>query len=181
VKDRTTDQRVTEAFTFRRVRKTYLALVEGVPADAEGEVDAPLGRDPEGATALHMGVRPDGAPSRSRWKVLRSFARHALLELEPKTGRTHQLRVHMAHVGHPIVCDHLYGDVRPLWRSMVDPRVPAGDDAVILDRLALHAHRLELSHPRTGEPLCLESPLPEDLSRAVAELERLGAPRRVPA
>jgi 23S rRNA pseudouridine1911/1915/1917 synthase len=181
VKDRTTDARVTEAFTFRRVRKTYLALVEGIPAQAEGEVDAPLGRDPEGATALHMAVRPDGAPSRSRWKVIRAFARHALVELEPKTGRTHQLRVHMAHVGHPIACDHLYGDVRPLWRSSVDPRVSAEDDAVVLDRLALHAHRLELLHPRTGEPLRLESPLPDDLRRAIAELERLPAPRRVRA
>jgi 23S rRNA pseudouridine1911/1915/1917 synthase len=180
VKDRTTDARVTEAFTFRRVKKTYLALVEGIP-EAEGEVDAPLDRDPEGATRLHMGVRSGGAPSRSRWSVLRPFARHALVELEPMTGRTHQLRVHMAHVGHPIVCDHLYGDVRPLYRSSVDPRVPEAEDALVLDRLALHAHRLELLHPRTGAPLVLESPLPPDLRRAVEELARLRAPWKVRA
>jgi 23S rRNA pseudouridine1911/1915/1917 synthase len=181
VKDRRTDQLVTEAFTLRRVRKTYLALVEGVPEAAEGEVDAPIGPAPDGATALHMGVRPDGAPSRSRWRVVRAFRDHALLALEPKTGRTHQLRVHMAHLGHPILCDHLYGDPRPVWRSSVDPSIPLEDDAIVLQRLALHSHRLELSHPITGGPLAIESPLPPDLVAAIEELASLPRPARLRA
>jgi 23S rRNA pseudouridine1911/1915/1917 synthase len=168
VKNRRVDAAVTELFTRRRVRKTYLALVDGVPAAAEGEVDAPLARDPEGDTILHMAVAPGGLPSRTRWRVREAFARHALLEVSPLTGRTHQIRVHLAHVGHPVVCDHLYGDFRPLWPRAVP--APVEDAAPLLGRLALHAHRLELAHPTTGVPLVLVSPLPPDLAAAVEAL-----------
>ncbi|MHC5012224.1 MAG: RluA family pseudouridine synthase [Planctomycetota bacterium] len=167
VKDRRTDALVTHAFARRRVDKTYLALVEGVPRPAEGVVDVPLAQDPQGDTILHMRVDPEGQQARSRYRVVRSFARHALVELKPLTGRTHQLRVHMAHLGHPILCDHLYGDLRPVLRSNEDPSVPPCEDRVVLGRLALHAHRLELDHPVTGAPLRLESPMPADLQAAV--------------
>jgi 23S rRNA pseudouridine1911/1915/1917 synthase len=168
VKNRRVDAAVTELFTRRRVQKTYLALVHGVPAAPEGEIDAPLARDPEGETLLHMRVDPAGQPSRTRWKVREAFACHALLEVSPLTGRTHQIRVHLAHVGLPIVCDHLYGDLRPLWpaRPRTGPAVP------LLDRLALHAHRLALPHPVTGEALVLVSPVPSDLEGALAVLRR---------
>lgn len=171
VKSRRVDALVTEAFTRRRVEKVYLALVRGVPHPAEGLVDAALALDPEGDTALQMRVDPEGYPSRSRWRVARAFRRHALVELRPLTGRTHQLRVHMAHLGYPILCDHAYGDLRPVARSDEDPTVAPHDDAVILSRLALHSHRLVLDHPITGEPLVIESPLPDDLSSAVRELD----------
>jgi 23S rRNA pseudouridine1911/1915/1917 synthase len=173
VKNRTVDAAVTELFTRRRVRKTYLALVEGVPAASEGEIDLPLARDPDGDTLLHMTVAADGLPSRTRWKVREAFVHHALLEVSPLTGRTHQIRVHLAHVGHPILCDHLYGDLRPLWPDPLDPlRIDEEErgDGPLLDRLALHAHRLELAHPTTGLPLDLVSPLPADLARAVERL-----------
>jgi 23S rRNA pseudouridine1911/1915/1917 synthase len=175
VKNRRVDAAVTEAFTRRRVRKTYLALVHGVPREREGLVDAPLARDPDGDTLLHMAVREGGMASRSRWRVREAFERHALLELEPLTGRTHQLRVHMAHAGHAIVADHLYGDLRPLRLSDVLPDVPEEQDRLLLDRLALHAHRLELAHPVTGAPLALTSPLPPDLA---GTLEALRGARR---
>lgn len=178
VKNRHVDAEVTEAFTFRRVRKTYLALIAGRPWADTGLVDAPIDKDPEGPTGLHMGVRADGQVARSRWRVRERYRRHALVELEPLTGRTHQLRVHMAHLGHAIVCDHLYGDLRPLLRSDGDPTVPGAEDGVILERLALHAHRLELDHPVTGERLVIESPLPPDLVAAAAALAHLAQPRR---
>lgn len=180
VKNRDVDQRVTDLFTNRAVKKRYLAIVAGVPVP-EGTIDAPLGDQLDAETRLHQGVRPDGLPSRSRFRVRRAFARHALVELEPLTGRTHQLRVHMAHIGHPIVADHLYGDVRPLCLGHVDPRCAPAEDRVLLDRLALHAHRLELPHPVTGAPLSIESPLPEDMSRAVDALEARGALRAASA
>ncbi len=174
VKNRAVDAAVTELFTRRQVRKTYLALVEGAPDEDAGTIDAPLAQDPEGDTILHMHVHPEGQRSRTRWRVLERFARHALLELSPLTGRTHQLRVHLAHLGHPIVCDHLYGDVRPLWRSDLDPRRRGAADGLLLARLALHAQRLELLHPVTGAALDLVSPLPADLEGALAAL-RAGA------
>jgi 23S rRNA pseudouridine1911/1915/1917 synthase len=170
VKNRRVDAAVTELFTRRRVKKTYFALVKGVPAAAEGEIDAPLAPDPDGDTILHMTVDPAGLPSRTRWRVRETFARHALLEVEPQTGRTHQIRVHLAHLGHPVLCDHLYGDLLPLWPEAQRAGGAGGGAGPALDRLALHAHRLELAHPSTGEPLVLVSPLPADLERALATL-----------
>jgi 23S rRNA pseudouridine1911/1915/1917 synthase len=175
VKNREVDAAVTDAFTRRRVKKTYLAVVRGVPSRPEGWIDAPLARDPQGETILHMRVDPDGQPARTRWRVKEAFARHALLELEPFTGRTHQLRVHLAHAGHPILCDHLYGDVRPLWRSDLVPGLPAEADGIVIDRLALHAQRLELAHPVGGAPLDLVSPLPADLLGLLEALRGAGA------
>jgi len=180
VKNREVDARVMDIFMARDVQKTYFALVQGVPAARTGWIEAPLGPDPDAETALHQRVRDDGLPARTRWEVARAFARHALLRLQLLTGRTHQLRVHLAHIGHPIVCDHLYGDVRPLLRSGADPRLPPEDDGVVLARLALHAWRLELAHPVTGQTLVVESPLPADLLHALDELAVLGGDR-VPA
>ena len=180
VKNREVDALVMDIFMARDVHKTYVALVQGVPGQDAGWIDAPLGPDPDGETALHQHVCADGLPARSRWTVLRRFARHAWLELQLLTGRTHQLRVHLAHIGHPIVCDHLYGDPRPLHGSFARPDLAPADDAVVLTRLALHAHRLELDHPVTGAPLRFESPVPADLTATLRELERLdGLPGRV--
>jgi 23S rRNA pseudouridine1911/1915/1917 synthase len=177
VKDRRVDAEVTRSFFRREVEKTYLALVEGAPAGDHGRIDLAIGPAPEADTKLQMAVRPDGLPALTRWRVRERFARHAFVELEPRTGRTHQLRVHLAAIGHPIVCDHLYGDLRPLRRSSLDPGVPPAEDAVLLDRLALHAHRLVLRHPVSGEDLALESPIPRDLARALASLREPGRPR----
>jgi 23S rRNA pseudouridine1911/1915/1917 synthase len=177
VKDRRADAHVTRSFFRREVKKTYLALVDGVPAADGGRIDLPIGPSDDADTKLEMAVRDDGQPARTTWTVLERFARHAWVRLEPHTGRTHQLRVHLAAIGHPIACDHLYGDLRPLRRSTLRPRLPAAQDAVVLDRLALHAHRLELRHPTTAEPLALESPVPADLESALAELRRAAAGR----
>lgn len=173
VKDRKLDAVVTNAFYRRQVHKTYFAIVEGVPATADGFVDAPLGTSDDGETKMEMAVRPDGYPSRTRWRVVEAFRRHALLEVEPLTGRTHQIRVHLAHLGHPIVCDHLYGDPRPLRRSDLAPHLSEADDGVVLQRLALHAHRLELAHPVTKAALRIESPVPADLVTALGALRSL--------
>lgn len=175
VKNRKVDAAVMDIFMARDLEKTYVALVEGVPSTSAGAIDAPMGPDADADTSLHQVVRPDGAPAHTRWRRTRAFARHALLELQLLTGRTHQLRVHLAHIGHPIACDHLYGDPRPLLRSFADPRIEPDDDAVVLSRLALHAHRLEMAHPVTGEPLVLTSPLPPELTHAIDALGQLQA------
>ena len=172
VKDRRLDAAVTRSFYRREVTKTYLALVRNPPVADAGLVDRPIGPALDAQTKLEMAVRDDGRPSRTRWRVRERFHGHAWMELSPLSGRTHQLRVHLKSEGSPIVCDHLYGDPRPLRRSTMDPRVPEAEDAIVLDRLALHAHRLELAHPVTKRPLVLESPVPSDLALTLDELRR---------
>ena len=128
-------------------RRRYLAVCDGAPSPAEGVIDAPLGRD-ETSRFKRM-VRPDGAPSRTRYRVLGQREGRALVELELETGRTHQIRVHMAHMGCPLTGDFLYGR----------------EDKSVIGRAALHSHRLDLVHPITGERLSFTAPLPEDMAR----------------
>ena len=170
VKNADVDAKVMQMFIDREVDKTYFALVCGVPEDDEGIIEAPMGPDPDADTAMHQAVLADGLPAKTRWTVRKRFARHAWLEIDLFTGRTHQIRVHMAHIGHPLACDHLYGDVRPLMRTHAVPGASHEDDDVLLARLGLHAHRLALTHPVTGERLVLESPVPADLAYALEAL-----------
>ena len=128
------------------LQKTYLALVKGVPSPASGQVLAPIGFF-EGSSYQRV-VRPDGAPSHSDYEMLQAWDDLSLVRLIPHTGRTHQLRVHMAHIGHPLLGDWLYGER--------DPRI---------DRPALHAATLRFVHPLTGKLIELSAPLPQDMQK----------------
>ncbi len=97
------------------------------------------------------------------------------VKLFPKTGRTHQIRVHMQHIGHPIVADRMYGGRSTLTRSDIDPNITEENDDILIHRQALHAYRLEFNHPETGKPLTFEAPLPEDFQKT---LEALRASKR---
>jgi 23S rRNA pseudouridine1911/1915/1917 synthase len=146
--------RLTVQFQERRVRKAYLALVHGRPTPPSGVWDAPIGAE---ATATPpWGIRAAGRPAQSRYAPApgRRFEQFTLLELEPLTGRTNQLRLHAAHFGHPIAGDDLFG------------RGPLPG----LDRLFLHAARLEFTHPATGEAVVAESPLPPELRAFLGRL-----------
>jgi len=152
------------AFASRTVKKTYLALVHGVPEPPAGVIDAPM-RLLDTRTHIKMGVTQDGLPAVTRYCVQRLFAHHALVEAAPETGRQHQIRVHLAHIGHPIVGDKLYGASEQAFMDYCD----AGLTPELLDlfdglpRHALHAARLIFPHPKTREPVTVESPLPGDL------------------
>jgi 23S rRNA pseudouridine1911/1915/1917 synthase len=150
--------RGTILFQNRRVRKGYLALVHGCVEAEEGEWDAPIGSRADATPK--WGVYPEGRPARSRYLVRERFPEHTLLELEPLTGRTNQLRLHAAHFGHPIAGDDLFG-----------PAAPADGE-----RLFLHAYLLELPHPITRESFRLESPLPHELARRLDELRTPSTP-----
>ena len=128
-------------------RREYRAVCLGCPQPEAGTVDAPIGRD-ERSTVARM-VRPDGAPAVSHYEVLGRNGPLTLLRLLPETGRTHQLRVHMAHLGCPLAGDWLYGR----------------EDPELISRPALHSYALRLVHPVTGEVLHLTAPLPEDMKR----------------
>lgn len=157
-KTQTALSRLTVQFQQRRVRKLYLALLLGCPTQPEGEWDAPIGAD--AAATPRWGVRPEGRPARSRYRTLEAVERAgevwSLVELEPLTGRTNQLRLHSAHFSHPIAGDELFGRGR-------EPE---------LGRLFLHAHRLEFRHPHTGVPVAVTSPLPEALDDWLREGRR---------
>lgn len=132
----------------RQVEKVYLALAEGVPSPESGVIEVPIGRDPRRRT--RMAVTPEGRDSRTGYRVLERAGRFTLLELTLHTGRTHQARLHLAWLGHPLLGDATYGR-----RS------------TLLPRHFLHAHRLAFAHPATGEPLRFQSPLPDDLVAAL--------------
>jgi 23S rRNA pseudouridine1911/1915/1917 synthase len=143
-------ERLVADLAARDVHRTYLALVAGVPQVDEGKIEAPVGRHPRHRT--RMTVLADGKPSVTWFRVLETFGDVALLELRLETGRTHQIRTHLASIGHPILGDAAYG---------VDPRSAAALGAL---RPLLHAVGLSLRHPISGAPLEFSSPLPEDLS-----------------
>ena len=127
-------------------RRTYLAVCDGAPPAPSGTVDAPIGR--AGDAPSRREVRPDGQPARTHYRILRPLGPRTLLELTLDTGRTHQIRVHMAHLGCPLTGDFLYGT----------------ENRALIARPALHSARLELAHPVTGERLVCSVPLPDDMA-----------------
>jgi len=144
-------------FQARQVHKVYVALLEGHLQTARGRIEAPLGRDPR--HRQRMAVVPGGREAVTEYRLLASFGGgdYSLVEAEPKTGRTHQIRVHFASIGHPVVGDAVYGRRRT--------RLP-------MARQFLHAQRLGFSHPLTGQAMQFEAPLPEDLTAVLRLLEQ---------
>lgn len=153
---------LSRAFARRRVEKTYLALAWGTPPP-EMIVDAPVGRHPTQRT--RMTVLPEGRPARSIVSRLALAAGVAALAVRIETGRTHQIRVHLKHRGHPLLGDPVYGEKR--WRDLEEPRRSV---VRAFPRPALHAWRLVVPHPATGERLALEAPPPPDLLRLWEDL-----------
>jgi 23S rRNA pseudouridine1911/1915/1917 synthase len=143
----------------RRVKKTYQALVQGSVAAAVGRIEAPIGRDPKHRT--RMAVVPDGRPSVTGYRVRERFADWTLLDLDLVTGRTHQIRVHLDAIGHPIAGDPVYG-------TGTSRRGPDG-----LDRLFLHAWRLELTAPSDGHLIRATAPLPPELDGVLDRLREV--------
>jgi len=148
---------LAEQLAARTVRRTYLALVHGDPP-ATGMIDAPVGRDARART--RMAVTRRGKEARTRYRVLERFGRAALLECRLETGRTHQIRVHLQHIRHPLIGE-------PVYRR-------GTRQALSLPRQALHAAELELLHPRTGKTMRWQSPLPRDMADLLERLRRDG-------
>jgi len=153
------------AMAAREITREYLAVCTGVMT-AGGTIDEPIGRHRSQRT--RMAVRADGRPAVTHYRVVRRFRAHTLVRVTLETGRTHQIRVHLAHLGFPIVGDPVYGGRR---------RVPAGCSAALAEglrsfpRQALHAGRLQLAHPLTGRELEWEAPPPADMQKLLAALE----------
>jgi 23S rRNA pseudouridine1911/1915/1917 synthase len=153
---RAAHEALAKSFAERTVDKHYLAVVWGRPRQRFGAVDAPIGRHP--VDRQRMAVRPRGRPALTRWRTLASTGPVSLLEVELATGRTHQIRVHLKHLGHPLVGDPVYGE--PRHRGL------RGGARLALEsfpRPALHAWRIALPHPAHGRRVAFAAPVPDDL------------------
>lgn len=166
-KDEDSNRKMKEAFAYRRVSKTYLAIVRGVPEWDERVVDVPLG-SANAAVKLRRGANAEGDPSLTAFSVRARMAAHALVECRPQTGRTHQIRAHLEHAGFPILGDKLYGQPDQVFLSIVDHGLSAESRRIIgFPRHALHAAALAFPHPHSGQMLRVNAPLPADMQAIV--------------
>jgi 23S rRNA pseudouridine1911/1915/1917 synthase len=160
---------LTAQFQSRSIERLYQALVWGVPRPATGRVEGAIGRSPRDRKKMAV-LRRGGKAAATRYRVLRSFAKTAsLLECRLETGRTHQIRVHMAHLGHALVGDQVYGRARQRGAPELPPAVRRTIDG--FRRQALHAAVLGFDHPASGGRVRFETPLPEDFSNLLKSLE----------
>jgi 23S rRNA pseudouridine1911/1915/1917 synthase len=165
-KDDVTHRGLAGQFADRRVDKLYLAVVAGDVREAAGVVDAAIGRLPVCRQKMSTHTR-GGREAVTEYRVLERFGHHTLVELRPRTGRTHQIRVHMAALGHPLLGDPTYGHTRKALT-----RAPLVRQLSWFRRQALHASELAFTHPVTGEPVECRAPLPDDLARLLAILRQ---------
>jgi 23S rRNA pseudouridine1911/1915/1917 synthase len=167
---------LVEALRVRQVKRVYQAIVWGDPGPSEGVIDLPIGRDPRDRKRMAVVRGPAGKAARTRWRVLERYGVATLVEARLETGRTHQIRVHMNALRHPVVGDPTYGgrvkkvlSLRQSERSLADALLR------LLRRQALHAAQLEFVHPRTGERLRFSSEPPQDFREALDRLRAFSA------
>lgn len=155
---------LSRQFEERKVEKRYLAIVHGVVAGDAGTCDHPIGPSRTSAIRLKMACIADGQVCRTDWRVAQRFDGFTLLECELFTGRQHQIRVHLAGLGHSVVGDKLYGDDEQIFERAADGELTDADhERLLLGRQALHHQRLAFTSPATGERVVVESPLPAEL------------------
>jgi 23S rRNA pseudouridine1911/1915/1917 synthase len=167
---------LVEALRVRQVKRVYQAIVWGDPGPSEGVIDLPIGRDPRDRKRMAVVRGPAGKAARTRWRVLERYGVATLVEARLETGRTHQIRVHMNALRHPVVGDPTYGgrvkkvlSLRQSERSLADALLR------LLRRQALHAAQLEFVHPTTGERLRFSSEPPQDFREALDRLRAFSA------
>jgi 23S rRNA pseudouridine1911/1915/1917 synthase len=171
-KDDAAHRHLAAQFEQRTVTKEYLAIVAGVPERDSDYVEKTIGPHPTSREKMAIRLPEDGGkPAVTFYQVVDRFRGYALVRCKPQTGRTHQIRVHLAHIGHPIVADKAYsGRDRLTLADLLGPGAGPEGDAVLIDRQALHAHTLRFTHPQTGQALEFVAPLPADMARTLAAL-----------
>ena len=164
----------SDQFEQRQVTKTYQAITEGRMSKDEGTIDVPLFTQSNGKVI----VTKKGKNAVTQWKAIEKFIHHTFIEANPLTGRTHQIRVHLASIGNPILCDVSYGALGPLLLSSLKGKhryhlsKEAESENPILERVALHAGRIQIVDFITREPITIESPVPKDLSVVLRKLRQ---------
>ena len=171
VKTRRDERGSPLVFEHTRVIKEYLAIAEGVIREDAFEVNLPLCKEPgKNPNLALMVVHADGQAARTACRVVERFAAFSLVRCRLYTGRQHQIRAHLQSIGHPVACDKLYGVRETLRLSEIRPLRTHEEDSLLLDRQALHSCRLTFPHPRTGEELTIEAPLPDDMAQTLKAL-----------
>ena len=161
--------KIAKQFEKRQTKKTYLAIVHGTPELTADRINASLGIHTK--FREKYAIRPEiGKEAITFYKVLESFRGFSLLELTPKTGRTHQIRVHLSYIKHPIVADDMYSG-KLIYPWQLADEEPAVQEPAI-DRVALHAHALEFKHPTTEKQVKFEAPLPQDMQNLLDMLRQ---------
>lgn len=175
-KDLPTQRYLSHQFQNNTTAKEYLALVTGKPAEREGDIDAPLAPHPTSPKRMAV-VKHRGRPARTLWRIEEPFRRFSLLRVFPKTGKTHQIRVHLKHIGVPLAIDPLYSAAEPgilLSSFKRDYRPTRGqDERPLIARLTLHAEKLSFVHPN-GRAVTVECPLPKDFRAVLTQLRNHG-------
>jgi pseudouridine synthase, RluA family len=173
-RDQETHKALNALFHSRAIEKSYLALVRGRTEEDEWACDLPLLAD---ADKLHRSIvdKRRGKECFSRFETVERYEEYSLVRVKPETGRTHQVRVHCAASGYPIVADPLYGDGKSLFLSKIKRgwRGDSFEERPLLARTGLHAETLKLTHPDNGSELALTAPLPKDMKAAIAQLKKL--------
>lgn len=164
-KDEATHEKLSEQFRDRKVFKSYIALVHGELAENTGKIEAPIAREKHNRTK--MSIRAHGRYALSLWKVKKRFEKFTLLAVEIKTGRTHQIRIHLAHINHPVIGDETYNAGRD--KSVKDLEVRRAIQN--LNRFFLHAEKLSFTHPATNEKMNFTVPLPAELTELLDVIE----------
>lgn len=169
VRNRRAARELAGAFARGEVVKDYVAVVHGDPATDTFDVDEPIGRvGRDHPVARRVIDREHGRPARTLFRVAARLGRFSVVEAKPLTGRTNQVRVHLEHIGHPIVGDKVYGLPRAMLEEFLrDPASPRVAAHLVLRRHALHAARVKLLHPTSRRPLEIEAPLPTDMARFI--------------
>jgi 23S rRNA pseudouridine1911/1915/1917 synthase len=166
--------RLARQFEIRAVEKEYFALCAGVPDRDRDTIDLPVGLHPH--QREKMAVRRDHTTSREAqtfYEVVERFDGFSAIRVMPRTGRTHQIRLHLANIGCPVLCDRLYGGRAKITRGELTR--DASDSEVLLARQALHARRLKIADPTTGEPIEFIAPLPADMDAVLTALRQFRA------
>lgn len=172
-KNNAAHQKMAAQFEARTVEKEYWAIVHKIPDRDRDRVTLPIGPHPHHREKMITGENIQrGKAAETFYEVLERFTSFALVRLVPKTGRTHQIRLHLAHLGHPVLCDKLYGGRPQLTARDLDATEAA--EEVLLHRQALHAHKISIAHPSSGESLSFEAPLPRDLQNVLERLRKTG-------
>ena len=171
-KDGTTHRHLGNQFETRKVFKQYVAIVAGELDRDSDYIEAAMKMHPHDRLRMVVSRDPDAKEATSYYEVMERFRGFTLVKIAPKTGRTHQIRVHLAHVGCPVLADRLYGGRDRVMLSEVASGLPKESDEVLIGRQALHAYRLRFQHPKTGNWIEAEAPLPADMRRVLDVLRR---------